>query len=530
MNTEMTEKNETSRAKISITILWKVLKKFWAVVLISAVLVAIFAGAYKYVRTPETYTVTSTFYIRNINDKNTTIDGNSQSAAADVAAQIVALVNADWDDLDNLATKAVTDNPELSKYIGEDKGAIKGVTAAQKGKDSNQFTISATDANKEKAHAAVIAVQQVLPQAVEEYLKGPADSVIATTADTVTFVPTDFTEASDGGFIRTNGKGEKKFALLGGAVAAVVSYMICLFVFINDTKVHDEATIKENFTSPIIGVIPEWNVPGVQNTDKKQKKKRGHSSMVRNYKGKLLSSKTPFAVSEAFKTLRTNLCYSTAAEKCPVFAVTSDFSGAGKSVVSANVAVSLAMLGKKTLLVECDLRRPELAEVFEIEKKAGLSELLSGVITDSSDALANVNIENLDVVLSGRIPPNPSELLGSENMQKFIKQSKEKYDIIIIDTPPAFEVSDVGVIVPMLSGVVMVARSNYSDVKAIRDSEELITGVNGKIVGYVVNDVDIKSGSAYHSKKYGYRRYYKYARYYSHYGNTAEENSAEKYI
>ena len=526
MNTEMTEKNETSRSKISITILWKAFKKFWAVVLISAILVAAFAGAYRMITRSETYTVTSTFYIRNINDKNTTIDGNSQSAAADLAGQIVDLINADWDALDNLAIKAVDDNPELSQYLGEGKyakGYIKGVSASKQNKDSYKFTVSATSTSKEKAHAAVIAVQQVLPQAVEEHLKGP-DSVITTTAGIVTAVPTDFTEASEGGYIRTNGKGEKKFAAIGGAAAAVVAYVICLFVFINDTKIHDEATVKENFEAPIIGVIPEWNIPGEQNTSKGRKKKHARSTIVRNYKGKLLSSKTPFAVSEAFKTLRTNLCYSTAAERCPVFAVTSDFSGAGKSVISANIALSLAMLGKKTLLIECDLRRPELAEVFDIEKKEGLSELLSGVISESSDALVDVGVEGLDVVLSGRIPPNPSELLGSENMRKFIEESKEKYDIIIIDTPPAFEVSDVGVIVPMISGVVMVARCNYSDVKAIRDSEELISGVNGKIVGYVVNDVDIKAGSAYRSGKYGYRRYYKYARYYSHYG-TGESDA-----
>ena len=113
--------------------------------------------------------------------------------------------------------------------------------------------------------------------------------------------------------------------------------------------------------------------------------------------------------------------------------MTSDFSGAGKSVVSANVAVSLAMLGKKTLLVECDLRRPELREVFDVEKRSGLSELLSGVAKDNSEVITNVGYENLDVVLSGRIPPNPSELLGSETMTEFINNSRENYDIIIIN-------------------------------------------------------------------------------------------------
>ena len=119
----------------------------------------------------------------------------------------------------------------------------------------------------------------------------------------------------------------------------------------------------------------------------------------------------------------------------------------------------------------------------------------------------------LDVVFSGHIPPNPSELLGSERMREFIAQVKEKYDIIIIDTPPAFEVSDIGVIVPLVTGTVVVARSNYSDVNAIAASVELVSGIGGKIAGFVVNDVNYKATGAYRSKTYRYGKY----RYYSYY-------------
>lgn len=247
----------------------------------------------------------------------------------------------------------------------------------------------------------------------------------------------------------------------------------------------------------------------------------------RNYKGKLLTSSTPFGVTEAFNTLRTNLCYATAAEKCPVFAITSDFSGVGKSVISANVAASFAMLGKKTLLIECDLRRPELSRVFNVEKGIGLSELLSGVVTNRDEIMRSVGYDNLDVVFSGRIPPNPSELLGSETMASFIKECRESYDIIIVDTPPAYEVSDIGVISSLLTGTVMVARSNYSDINAIYAAEELINGVNGRVIGYVVNDVEYKSGAGYRKNKYGYRGYRKYARYYSSY-ETKSDNTDRK--
>ena len=114
-------------------------------------------------------------------------------------------------------------------------------------------------------------------------------------------------------------------------------------------------------------------------------------------------------------------------------------------------------------------------------------------------------------------------------MRTLIDSCREKYDFIIIDTPPVFEVSDIGVISHLITGTVMVARSNYSDVNAITVSEELIKGVNGRIIGYVVNDVDIKAGHSYYGKsKYGYRKYYKYARYNTPYGlSDSGETRAE---
>ena len=533
MNTESTEKNVGTRVKVSLTIFWSVLKKFWVIVLVAAVLASVAVGAYRYLTKNKTYTASSKFSIINTNSKNEAIDNNTQTAASNLATTCVELVNTDYDALIELAAKYVLEDERLcaplginelneNEKLGAAKSAVKHITASKSDNDSEFFTISATSIEKAKAHAVVVAVQRALPEAMEGYFKIKPDSIIETTAKNTGAIPDDFTEANGSGYIRENGRGTVKYAVIGGAAATVVSYLICFFVFISDTKIYDESTVKENFEAPVLGVIPEWDIQA-NAIEKNKKNRKKHSSDVRNYKGKLLTKNTPFAVTEAFKMLRTNLCYSTAAEKCPVYAITSDFSGAGKSIISANVAISLALLGKKTLLVECDLRRPELVQIFETECKTGLSEMISGVADDMNDAIINVGVENLDVVLSGRIPPNPTELLGSSNMRSFIENSKEMYDIIIIDTPPAFEVSDVGVIMPMLSGVVIVARSNYSDIKAIKASEELITGVKGKIVGYVVNDVNIKSTFGYHNKKYGYRHYYKYARYSSPYTNTDGE-------
>ncbi|MBQ8689701.1 MAG: polysaccharide biosynthesis tyrosine autokinase [Clostridia bacterium] len=511
MNNEVT--NETSRSKITLSSLLGALKKFWIIICIATLLCAIVFGAYAKLSKPS-YTASAKFQVVNVLPTNAYISDAMLNAAAGIATNCVEIINSQ-----QVIEKAVTTH-KLDEYFGVEKhkaiSMVSGMVSASKAdSESAIFTISVTTGNRDTTHTVICAMQDIFPEFIENdhYNVDDEKNQIATKVKPLKLVDTEYPID-----VHTVNKSVTRHALIGGVLAAVASYLICFFIFINDTKVYDDATIKSRFSTPVIGIIPEWTVPGDVTVSKRSKKRGVMTGDKRDYKGKLLTSSTPFAVTEAFNTLRTNLCYSTAAEKCPVFAITSDFSGAGKSVISANIATSLALLGKKTLLIECDLRRPELSEVFNVEKRTGLSEFLTGAAPDAESVIANINNENLDVIFSGRIPPNPSELLGSDKMAQLITSCKEKYDIIIIDTPPAFEVSDIGVIVPLLTGTVMVARSNYSDLNAIEESAALITGVNGRIVGYVVNDVDLKSGgSYYHKRKYGYR---KYKRYYSSYSSA----------
>lgn len=515
MNNEVTEVTaESSVSRITLGTLIGTLRRFFVVILIATVVFAAVGFGYVKLFTGTTYSASASFYVSNQSHSSATVDNSTLNAASSVAADCISLVRDNQVMIGN-----IVDDQGLDTALGMSRDAARNyvrahTSASMNGEDSRIITITVNTPNKAHTMEIITALQTRIPDELVSVLK-PEESAL-----NLQISPLD--EELTSYDVRQS---PVTAAIIGGAVAFVVSYLVCFFIFINDTKVYDDATIKAHFNAPVIGIIPEWCAPGQESTSARNKKRSILSGDKRDYKGKILSSSTPFGVTEAFNTLRTNLCYSTAAEKCPVFAVTSDFSGAGKSVISANIAASLAMLGKKTLLVECDLRRPELAEVFEVEKGAGLSELLSGVAASREEVLTSVSFENLDVVLSGRIPPNPSELLGSEAMADFIAKSREIYDIIIVDTPPAYEVSDVGVIAPMLTGTVMVARSNYSDINAIAASEELITGVNGRIIGYVVNDVDYKSGSGYRKNKYGYRGYRKYARYY--YSSYAKKQESE---
>jgi len=236
---------------------------------------------------------------------------------------------------------------------------------------------------------------------------------------------------------------------------------------------------------------------------KKDSKKQ--DKYKRKYDGKLFDKDTPFAITEAFKMLRTNLIYSVNANNCPVFAVTSAFSNVGKSVVISNAALSYAQLDKKVLLIDGDMRRPSINTIFGIKSNEGLSEILLGVNKEKtySDYYNETSCENLTVISSGHIPLNPSELLASSYFDEFITKMKSEFDCIFIDLPPICTVIDAGSIVKHVTGYLIVVRANYSDYHSVDSSIEALKQTKGNILGFVINDLNPKS-----SKKQ--RDYYKY--------------------
>ena len=237
-------------------------------------------------------------------------------------------------------------------------------------------------------------------------------------------------------------------------------------------------------------------------------------NVERNYDGKLLNEKTPFAINEAFKMLRTNLFYTSKGEKCPVYGISSTFANSGKSLVISNLAISFAQLGRKVLLLDCDLRNSVIHKIFGLEKANGMSDLLAGVSIESNSFIKNTGYENLSVITAGGTPPNPAELLASERTEMLISALKEHFDIIFIDLPPILVVSDAAVIADCVTGYLFAVRSNYDNKKNLKDAVDTMEQTGAKIIGFVLNDVDIKSGKKY--GKYGYGKYGKYG-----YGKTS---------
>ncbi len=222
---------------------------------------------------------------------------------------------------------------------------------------------------------------------------------------------------------------------------------------------------------------------------------------------RLLSVKSDFYTREAYKTFRTNVNFAlTDEEKSKVLIVTSSFQGEGKSLTAINLAISIAMTEKRVVIVDCDLRRPKLARELRIRSKVGLSNILMEPEL-LPQALVHTDTANMDAITAGSIPPNPSELLGSNRMSKLLENLKQQYDYVILDTPPVNMVTDAAVLVRESSGLIMVVRAGVAERDEVIQAVEQLEYANAKILGFVLNGVERGSG------KYGYGRYGRYGKY-----------------
>jgi capsular exopolysaccharide synthesis family protein len=206
---------------------------------------------------------------------------------------------------------------------------------------------------------------------------------------------------------------------------------------------------------------------------------------------------------EAFRTLRTNIQYSSIDKKVQVVCVTSAGPGEGKSTIGSNLAVVMAEAGKKTLLIDCDLRKPSIHKAFKLSNSTGLSDLLAGRAVFEK-TIQETGIESLQVLTSGMKPPNPSELLASSKMKKFIAALRMRYDFIVIDTPPVLLVTDAQLLVECSDGYLLVIASGEVDKDAAAKAQNLLEKVNAKILGAVLNKVESSKGGyyGYYGKSY----------------------------
>lgn len=226
--------------------------------------------------------------------------------------------------------------------------------------------------------------------------------------------------------------------------------------------------------------------------------KRSPKKAASDNKRKLVTFFDPKSpISEQYRTIRTNIEFSSVDEEIQAIMVTSSGPGEGKSTTAANLAVVFAQQEKQVLLVDADLRKPTVHYTFNLTNTFGLTTVLSKQM-QLVEAVDESEIENLGILTSGPIPPNPAELLGSKAMDQFFREARQHFDIIIFDTPPMLAVTDAHVLANKCDGSILVVYSGKTEMEEAAKSKEILSSAKGKLLGAVLNHKKLQSSDYYY--------------------------------
>lgn len=297
--------------------------------------------------------------------------------------------------------------------------------------------------------------------------------------------------------------------LAGGVALAFVREFM-------DNTVRTPEQVEVIAALPSLGIIPMGLIAAADANGRKGRrlsltsgngKENGQSGRV-----ELISHAQPKSeLAESYRALRTSILLSSLGSPPKVILVTSALPQEGKTTTSINSAVVLAQKGARVLLVDADMRRPSIHRALGLRSRAGLSNLLTGSDTVDHLIVASTQVPNLFVLPAGPPPPQPAELLGSSLMQKYLAEWRQQYDHIVIDTPPTVSVTDAVLLSVQADAVILVIRSGQTTKEALRRARDLLLQVNARVMGVVVNAVDLRSAGSYYYYYYGS----KYGHYYS---------------
>ena len=217
-----------------------------------------------------------------------------------------------------------------------------------------------------------------------------------------------------------------------------------------------------------------------------------------------------FQIVEAYKTIRTNLLFALAPSDNKIVVVSSAEPNAGKSTVSCNLAITMAQTGARVLLIDADMRKPSQHKTFRVKKTNGLSRILSNQCT-LEECICREVARGLDLLPSGSLPPNPSELLSSEAMRDMLDQLSVQYDYIFIDTPPLGVVSDSLVLSELTAGIILVTRQGQTTYEELQNAVDSVKNVEGTVLGVVISDMRENPRTYGRYEKYHYYKAYDYS-------------------
>jgi polysaccharide biosynthesis transport protein len=299
--------------------------------------------------------------------------------------------------------------------------------------------------------------------------------------------------------------------LLLGLIGGIA---LAFFLEAMDNTVRTPEQVEAISMLPSLGIIPlslEMSTSARKKSDKASTALVATTTDGKKYSASLLTHVRPKSeVAESFRALRTSILLSSIGHAPKVIMLTSSLPQEGKTTTSVNTAIVLAQRGGKVLLVDADMRRPSVHHSFKIRNRAGLSTLLTGSNSSEDVTLQSPIMPNLYVIPAGPPPPHPAELLSSSLMKSYIDRWRAEYDHIVIDTPPILSVTDAVILSVDVDATVLVIRSGSTTKEALRRSRELLTNVGARVLGVVVNAVDLQSPDAYYyyyGSNYGGRYY-----------------------
>ena len=279
--------------------------------------------------------------------------------------------------------------------------------------------------------------------------------------------------------------------LKSGALAAVVGFMVAagavfLVAYLQD-EIRDPSEISRRWGVPVIGVI---------------------TNFAASQEPLIAMSKPRMPVSEAFRSLRTNLQFSGIETPLKTFLVTSASPSDGKSSVAANLATVIAQSDKDVVIVDCDMRRPTMHKLFKLSNRLGLSDYFIRTPDKMTGVVKKTAVNSLSLITSGSLPPNPSELLASNKMQDVIKLLAKHFDTVILDSPPLLAVTDALILAKSVDGVILVIDPKKTKRGAIQQAVEQLQRLDARLLGIVLNNIKVKRSGYYYNREYYYSKHY----------------------
>ena len=444
-------------------LVWIIKKKLIYMILIGVITGAL-AGAAAYFTRSDVYAATISLYVYTnpdyITDNGINLSAGEISQANSLLKSYMQILKSDS------FVKSVIEEAELDpEYYTPAR--LKNMITSQAISGTSVFKVTVKDPNPYAAMTIANTIGQLAPEKIISIVKSGGIEVLDEA-----ILPTTPYESTSILLI----------IAIGFAAGAMLSALLFIYKGLMNTTYRRTYEVEDMFNIPILGMVP-------QITDKNE---NGDPDV-------LLREDSPFILREAYNDIRANLLFLGQGQDCPVFAVTGADYDEGKTTNSINIATIFAMMDKKTLLIDADLRNGNIANEYKLDAKPGLSEYLAG-IEKKINIRKNIS-QNLDLITTGAFPPNPTDLLISQRWKDLIESLKPDYDVIIVDTPSIGVVADGVEVTNVATAFVVVIREGMTRF----EREELIIrrleAVDANICGFVYNGISVKSED-YNHKEY----------------------------